>query len=175
MENITLQNYIALFQYLAEANTSIAHSPTQKRFAVMDIDSILSAENSLVNGAAFMVLEYFDNTIYDKKSANILDEAKGAFMILQNVKQDDEADKHDKMDACYTIGKQILSRLLKERRNIPDFSDAVFNLTKALDLDGLQVQKVGPLFNNSYGFRFAITLTAPDNTVQWYDATNFNK
>ncbi len=150
--------YISYFEAIARSHRQIAHSEQEKHFCRMNIEEVISDLRSQLLYPA-LLLESFEGGIIDHLSDNFLDKQEGAFMILKQCHNDDFEMENLLLDECRQIGMDIISRMIKDRR---DF------LLQGFDPASVHYQKVGPVFDNAFGYRFSFSIeTAANASLQY--------
>lgn len=159
---ITPENYEAFFRNLAVSYKKIAHTEAKPRFAMMDIDEILSSlRGKLDLETPTMILENPEGMLAYKHE-KLLDRNMGAFHILQRVRQGDAAHKREVMNATKQIGTGVVTKMhfLKMANFRGGKTHPILNY---FSLDQVRYNKVGPIWVGCHGWRFEfdIALEAP--------------
>ena len=172
---ILFSEYSDYFEGLAAKYKPIGHTDQDPRFALLDIDDILSTQRGKLDFTnPVMVLEnpegqlsWVHNQLSDRKF--------GAFHILKNVPRNDPEKKKAVMDECQTHGKAIIARMQYEKFSLhKDNSDSPYaQMLKFFDLNEVKYHKVGPLFNDCFGWRFEFEFARqsplPFDSDDWTD------
>lgn len=145
--------YVSYFENIARRHKQILHTDNEKHFYRMDIEEVITGLRTDINYKA-LVLENHEGIFYDKNSDNIYEMQSGAFLVLDNLNSPGDTNLQMQiMDECFSIGVDILSWIRKDRRSF---------LLKALDINSFKYNKVGPIFDNAYGYRFPFKLDKPN-------------
>lgn len=163
---LNVSQYISYFEGIATNHKEIAHKKTEKHFYRMNVEEVLTGLRSDINSPA-LILESFEGSLTDNKSDNILADRIGAFMILKKVETDNFTQEHEYLDDCERIGLEIIKRMRRDARVNPIQN----RLLKNFDLNKVNWQKVGPVFDNYFGYRFVFSLVDPENMS--YDKTKW--
>lgn len=144
--------YVDIFRTIATSHVDIAHSDDNRRFYRMDIEEIFNGLRSEVDwGKAVLMLESYEGRLKDNNSDNILDERTCAFSVLKRVTIDDFDQIHEALDSCEAIGKDIISYLRNMKHDEDD------RRLRGLNIASFTYQKVGPVLDGAYGYRFTFT------------------
>jgi hypothetical protein len=169
---ISFTEYEAYFEKLATNFKPISHNPENVRFAIMDIDDILSAQRTALDFTSpCMILENFEGELAYKHN-QLLDQPSGAFHILLHVKPNDPAQKRTAMDLCKSIGVKILSRMQLERMALYAKSTEASPLLYYFQLSQVKYMKVSNIFGGCHGWRFEFPIgkesILPYDEDEWY-------
>ncbi|AWW31828.1 hypothetical protein DN752_17760 [Echinicola strongylocentroti] len=156
---INYTDYESYFLNLAKDYKPISHTEDSPRFAFMDIDEILSVAQTAMNMAnPCMVLENPEGEL-EYINSNIRDTNYGAFMILQRVTIQNAEDKRLKMDNCKQIGMAIINQMFRHKVQLASGrGTGIPKMLSLFDLSQVKYNKVGPVFQNCYGWRFEINM-----------------
>ena len=101
-----------------------------------------------------LILESYEGQLIDNKSDNFLSSREGAFMILKQVQPDNFDQENQFLDDSERIGLEIIKRIKRDAKIYP-----IQNRTpKIFNLSSVSWQKVGPVFDNYYGYRFTFNM-----------------
>lgn len=154
--------YISYFENLARKHKSILHTDAQKHFYRLDIEEVLTGLRTPIKYPA-LILEMHEGRILNNASDNIRDLQTGAFMIVKQVsKKDDFKEEMSALEECLNIGYDIIARMWQDRHN---------RVLNSFDIGTVNYSKVGPVFDNAYGYRFTFGL---DDRLPGYDSTKWN-
>lgn len=165
---LNVSQYISYFEGIATNHKEIAHKEDEKHFCRMNIEEVLTGLRSGILTPA-LILESFEGSLVDNKSDNILADRTGAFMILKKVEVDDFTQENEYLDDCERIGLEIIKRIRRDARIVP-----IQNRTpKIFNLNSVEWQKIGPLFDNFFGYRFTFKMSDTENMsydkAKWLD------
>ena len=155
---LNVAKYISYFKNLATQHKEIGHTEEEKHFFRMNIEEVLTGLRSDINLPA-LILESFEGRLVDKKSDNNLANREGAFMILKKVEVDNFDQENEFLDDSERIGLDIIKRMRRDSKTNP-IQDRIL---KRFDYDGVSWGKVGPVFDNYYGYRFIFRLQDFEN------------
>lgn len=151
---ITISDYESYFESLATRYKPIGHSPTQKRFATMDIDEILAASRSSLDMLGpTLILEHPEGRPAFRHE-KIRDLNNGAFLILKRIRMGDATNRRETMDICKKVGFALLSEMQRQRLALFSGQEGIPDLLHFFDLSDVYYQKVGPIMADCYGWRF---------------------
>lgn len=166
---ITFTSYIEFFRNLTEKHVDMVPTGTHKTFFRTNLDEIIGAMRSSIDADKYvMVLESYEHTSKDLHSDNHLREYTGAFMIIRRVAQLDDFDTQDTvLNKCEEIAIEISKRVYADSL---DYDNRTFT---NIELNDFTFQKVGPLYNNWFGFRcqfnFSDTYDVEVDNSKWSD------
>lgn len=172
---ILFSEYCDYFEGLARKFKSIGHSDEVPRFANLDIDDILSSQRTKLDFTnPVMILENPEGQL-SWIHGQLSDRKLGAFMILKNVPRNDPEKKKAVMDECQTLGQAIIARMQYEKINLhkANLDSPYESMIKFFDLNEVKYNKVGPIFNDCFGWRFEIEFARQDplpfDSDEWTD------
>ena len=164
----TVSEYVEYFEEISRQHTEIQHTDDEKHFARINIEEVLTGLRSSILTPA-LILESFEGGLIDNKSDNILADRMGAFMILKQVQMDNFTQEAEFLDDCERIGLDVIRRMRRDARVQP-IQD---RLLRGLQLSKVGWMKVGPVFDNWYGYRFTFSLedyeTMKYDDSKWLD------
>ncbi len=171
-------DYIAYFKTAAINHKLLLHvDNTNVTFYRMDIEEVLTGLRYKLKTKS-LILENPEKNTRDLLSDNPRKIITGAFLVIGPVKKNDFADEVTVLDKCEEISEDILSKIANDcskfKRN-PNWARAI----KGFDPNSIRSQKVGPLFDNFYGWRteFQIIQTYRNNlkldASKWNNETAF--
>lgn len=169
---ITFSAYESYFESLAKDFKPISHTDEAPRFALMDIDDILSSQRT---GLDFtnpcMILENFEGEIQYKHN-QLSDQPFGAFLIIQHVDRNNPVSKREVMDRCKDYGIRIITRMQIERKALFGGDSEANRILLYFDMDQVKYQKISNIFSGCHGWRFEFNLgkeaQLPFNPNEWY-------
>jgi len=161
-------DYISFFEDLATKHKSILHSPTEKHFFRANIEEVITGLRSKIKFPA-MVLESYEVRLIDYKSDNIYMAPVGAFSIIDKVERDNYDKENEAINTCMLIGIDIITAIREEYQN---FRNNPNRKIKYFDPATVTGYKVGPLFENCFGYRFEFQIGNPLSLK--YDASKWN-
>lgn len=155
---ISFTDYESYFENIAKDFKPISHSSDTPRFALMDIDDILSSQRSELDFTyPCMILENFEGEIQYKHN-NMLDTPMGAFHIIQQVQRDDPAQKREVINKCKEYGLRIIARMQLERKALYSGDPEANKILLYFQMDEVRYQKVSNIFSGCHGWRFEFNL-----------------
>lgn len=126
-------------------------------FFIDDIGEIITNLRSKIKDKAMIVEDYeafgSDNGSDFKSKGKI-----GAFMIIKKVPAKTTTRSHitQALSWAEDIGWQVIARMDR------DAEDPNHILYRFFSLNNVEFQKVGPIYDNFYGYRFTFTWTDPE-------------
>lgn len=156
-------DYISYFENIARRHKSILHTDSAKHFYRMDIDEVLTGLRTDIRYKV-LILENHEGKFTDQLSDNIYEIQSGAFLVLDNLAKNGDYNAIATIqDACYQIGLDIYSWIKK---------DKAARVLPGIDINSFAYQKVGPLFDNAYGYRFTFNISKANGLA--FDASKWN-
>lgn len=141
-------DYVDYFRTLAKEHVDILHDPAagRNRFMRMNVEDAFQHITGLTS--PFIALESFE---YFRKSPSAdqhLRTLKGGFMILKTVPEgyDNRTQEDAALQFCMDIQTDIENRLLHDKKS------GRCHWLRFLDDNSIRCYKVGPLFNNAFGW-----------------------
>ena len=153
-----VDEYVSYFRGIATQNKEIGHTDKETHFYRMNVEEVLQGLRTDIHSPA-LILEAFEGKLVDGKSDNNLADRMGAFMIIKQVEVDNFDEEHKVLDDCERIGLNIIKRMRRDSRTNP-IQD---RLLQGLDLNRVNWQKVGPVFDNYFGYRFIFSIIEHEN------------
>jgi hypothetical protein len=148
-----LQAYTDYFLDIATRLKEIAHSEAKKRFTRINIEEVFSGLRSSLDLNNFcLCLESFEGSLGANNYDQVFDNNIGAFMIVKNCRVDDFVQETQICDQAKQIGLKVVAKMAydAERRQRGLAPVALKNF----DIASVQYEKIGPLFDNCFGYRF---------------------
>ena len=152
--------YSAYFESLAKRLVDIGHTNARPKFCRFNIEEVIDGlATDLDTTTPVLLLESFEGRFFDNGSDQAFDEQAGAFLIMQQAGASDFAAQNAIIDRAKRIGRKMIARLRKDsRRQVP-------GALSQFDLSKVEYQKVGPVFDNCYGYRFTFSWEEPTALV----------
>lgn len=141
----------AYFEKIATELKDIAHVPGARleRFKRMDIEEVLTALRGNIDLDSFcLLLESLNGNLEDNGADTDFNNQVSAFLVLRNCPEGDFLMQRETLKMALQIGFKVVSRLKKDAREGLGLEN--FKST------GLTYEKVGPLFDGAYGYRFEL-------------------
>lgn len=152
---MTIQNYIAYFKNIAETLKAIGSTPTAPKFAAMAIDEILAGlRTDIDTSSPVLILEDIEGALSQQIGGNGMQSINAAFIVCQNVEFDNYQEQASRLDACFEIGLDILSKI-----NL-DYESGLF---AEFNPNSVKFQSVKNILDNAAGMRFEFELIAFQN------------
>ena len=140
--------YEAYMENLATQYLPIRHSATTKRFTRYNVVEVFTELRSSLDLSHFcLMLESFEGQLQDNASSALFDQQTGAFMVLRKVELDNYPAEAETLDLAKAMGLELIYKINQDSRK-PG------NAIRAFELSSVKYFKVGPVFDNAYGFRF---------------------
>lgn len=166
-------DYESYLKSLAEKFKGISHTEEVPRFALMDIDDIISAaKTELDMDHPCMILENPEGQL-EYKHDRIKDQNLGAFMIIQRATRGDAALKRQVMNTTKEIGAKIVAKMQVDKTQRFKGDNTVPRLVLYFDLSQVGYNKIGPIFSDCYGWRFEFEIGQEDALP--YDESEWNE
>jgi hypothetical protein len=169
---IRFSEYENFFIDLATDFKPISHTPENPKFAMMDIDDIISSKRTEMDfSTPCMILENFEGD-FQYKHNQLKEEAMGAFLILKNVDRNNPSEKRSVMDQTKEIGTKIICRMQQQRETVFSGNTAVAPVLKYFQLNEVKYQKISNIMGGCHGWRFEFNLgneyIMPYDANDWY-------
>jgi len=154
---MTITEFHSYFKELAKAIPEIRHQDEKPRFTRMSVQAILGqAKSGLDMNQMCLILETPDGDLSGESmdGASIL--FSSAFLLLQHCPQGDLDKQTEIENAAHQTGVKLVKKMLADSGADPG-EDYPMNGPYPLDgfdLSTVAFDAVGPLFDNSYGYRF---------------------
>jgi hypothetical protein len=155
-----LQAYTDYFLDIATRLKEIGHTEARKRFTRFNIEEVFSGLRSTLDLNNFcLCLESFEGNLGANNYDQVFDNNTCAFMIVKNCGNDNFVMETQICDQAKVIGMKVVAKMAfdAERRQRGLAPVALKNF----DINSVQYEKVGPIFDNCFGYRF---------TFQVYDS-----
>lgn len=170
---MNFSNYIAYFKTAAVNHKELLHvDDTNVTFYRMDIEEVLTGLRYKLKSKS-LILESPEKNTRDAFSDNPRKIITGAFLIVGPVKKNDFTDEVAVLDKCEEISEDILSKIVNDcskfKRN-SSWTGAI----KGFDPNSIRSQKVGPLFDNFYGWRTEFQINQTHRNNLKLDASKWN-
>jgi hypothetical protein len=168
---LTFSQYESYFEDLATRFIPIGHTEEARRFAIMDIDEIISLTKSGMDmDNPCLILENPEGQM-KYKHEKILDENLGAFIILKRVSRGDALKKREVMDLTKEIGAKLVAKMQLDKIARFKGKNSIPRMILYFDLSQVGYNKIGPIFSDCYGWRFTFELGQEDKLP--YDADDW--
>ncbi|MBC6698089.1 hypothetical protein [Hymenobacter sp. BT190] len=140
------------FELMATKLKEIRHTPALPRFVRFNIEEVLKGLRHNLNMTSYcLLLEAPEGVIDDNQADQFWDNQVVSYMVLRQVELNDFAAERATVAEARKIGVKILTRILSDER----FGEV--NLAE----DPVEYEKVGPVFNNAFGYRISFTAKDP--------------
>jgi hypothetical protein len=144
------------FELMATQLKEIRHTPALPRFVRFNIEEVLKGLRHNLNLTNFcLLLEAPEGTIDDNRGDQCWDNQVVSYLVLRQVEVNDFAGERATVAQARQIGVKILTRILQDAR----FGDV------DLAEDPVEYEKVGPVFNNAFGYRISFVAKDPISLV----------
>lgn len=166
---IDFTTYVNFFKNLSEQHIDVAPTGTKITFFRLNLEEITGSMRTSIDADKYvMVLESYEHSSKDLHSENHLREYTGAFMIIKRLaKLDDYDTENIIINKCEEIAIEISKRIYADSL---DYANRIFT---NIELNNFTFQKVGPLYNNWFGFRcqfnFSDTYAIEVDNSKWND------
>jgi hypothetical protein len=168
---LTFSQYESYFEDLATRFIPIGHTPEVRRFAMMDIDEIISlAKTGMDMDHPCLILENPEGKM-EYKHDRILDENLGAFHIIKRVSRGDATKKREVMDLTKAIGTKLVAKMQLDKIGRFKGDNTIPRMILYFNLSEVSYNKIGPIFSDCYGWRFTFELGQEDQLP--YDADDW--
>lgn len=161
------------FEDMAIHNKAIAHTPESRRFARLNIEEVLSGMRGDLDLSNWcLILEMYEGRLSENNSDNIMDNQASAFMVIKSVTQGDFSQERLTLKDAKIIAFQFLKKIRKDARVFPKTEANRYNgLVKNFDINTVGYNKVGPVFDNCFGFRIEFSFS--ESISMAYDPNDF--
>lgn len=165
--------YVNYFKTAAINHKVIAHNPpTVNSFYRMDIEEVLNGLRTKLSSVS-LILENPEVYTEDMLSDNRRKLWRGAFLIIKQAKRNDFDDEALVLNDTMEIGEEVLSKMVNDAqkyRSNKSYTPAI----GGFDPNRVRYQKIGPIFDNYYGWRFEIEFNQPHKNGLRLDASKWN-
>lgn len=158
MANVTFLDVMEYFETIATEHIAIQHSDSEKHFARINIDEVLGGLKTKLKFPA-LVVESPEGFFTDDTIDNVLRGYVIGFTIVDRVKPGDFDGEETVLAITEQMVMDIVSRLRKEHR---DYSTAGI-ISRAFQLNTVRWNKVGPLWENCFGWRCTFQVQNPNS------------
>ena len=148
---MTENEFVNYFREIATQLKAIDHEPSSERIRFARMEEVLNRVRADLMFEPGMVIKNESGTVSGLGSNNLLEYHQCAFMILRKCDNEDYAAYQAAFEECFTIGRKILAKMLQDKR-------ANVGIMRALDLKSTNWQKIGPVYENCYGYEFMFSL-----------------
>lgn len=164
--------YINYFKTVAINNKVLAHDPvTHHTFYEIDIEDILNSMK-LKNKYMSLLIESPEPRPADEKADNIRKLMPGAFVILQECKLNDIANRELILDNTQEVAEDIVSKLLNDTKKSKQ--NTLIQPRIVVDINSVKFQKVGPLLTHHFGWRVEFTFNSTFKLGLQLDVSKWN-
>ena len=162
-----VDEYKSYFEEIAKTHKEILHvDEDDKHFYIVDIAEVLDGQFRSNFKPNALVLEYFESSPAGPNMDQLKEKIRGAFYVIGSpVPSEDVTAKHEALKFSHQTGKDIISKM-KE--------DMLDGLLPGFDPRKVNIQKVGPLHEELFFFRFEFEVTISANSDFCFDETKWN-
>lgn len=175
--NVT--DYINYFRDAAISNKLIGHTLNGKEsFHRFDFEQVLGKVKSNFVGVN-LIIEPPTYRASDALSDNPRKNLNGAFLIVKTAKKGDDADEVNSITITESIAWQLVAKMRNDVKKY-NLDKSHPNKLTGLDLNSINMEDVGPIYGNSFGWRvnFIMNQSFTNNLVlndaDWYNDTKFS-
>lgn len=177
---MTFLEFKQYFEDCAKSNRQLKHqsAPGYNSFAQMDIEEIMTNQNSGFNGMG-MVLENPNYQIGDLLSDNYRDITSGAFLIVKEFAKGDFKDRDEVKDATLKVAKQVIAKIKNDYMHRKHNRNYQYDIM-GVDMASIRINPVFGLFGGFWiGWRVAFTMNNKDatglilNEADWFNDKKF--
>ena len=159
MDNSTAEAY---FKQVAIDFAPVSHTDAAPRFARFDLEELMGQLRQNLDTTHFcLLMETPTGKLEQNGGDAYFDNQALAYWLIRQVETNDFDGERDTLHLARKYGHQVLARC---RQTLPGL--------EPLDLSTVEYDKVGPVFGNCYGYRFAFL--QPDTTEIRLDADLWN-
>lgn len=170
-------NFITYMQSIAENLLALGHSSSTKHFfrvsGISGLEEILQ-NLSTAEYPALCVVDNPEGRMSSDNKVGVIDRQYYYFFVITPAKTEDAVSRHEAIDDCLSISKQIVSKMLYDYMN----ENRVFgNITGLMRLqtDSFSYKSVGPLGDNCHGVWISFSVINESgiryDTTQWKPET----
>lgn len=150
--------YEDYFMNLATKFKSIAHTATNRHFATMDIDDILSAQRGDLDfETPCLILENFEGEM-EFKHDKFKDEAYGAFHVIMRVQRNSPENKRNVMNLTKLLGWKIIAKIQKDKEKLHHGDKTGPPMLLYFNINDVKYNKISNIFSDCHGYRFEFNL-----------------
>ncbi len=161
--------YEAYFKQMAIDHVEILHDDdSNPHFYLADISEIVTELRSGFDQYV-VILEHYEAYGQDNNTEFKTKQKTGAIMILKHVSPRDmeRSDVTDALDWAESVGWQFMARMDRDSYQVGH------DLYHLFTLNDVDIQKVGPLYESYYGYRFEFSWTDKEDIR--YDESKWNE
>ena len=159
MENTATEDF---FRSVATRYVPISHTEAQPRFCRFDLEELTAQLRQDIDTSQFcLLMETPTGKLLDNGGDGFFDDQALAFWVIRQVPQNDFAQERLTLSLARQHGRNIV---LKCRAEMPGL--------EPLSLSSVEYDKVGPIFNNCYGYRYSFV--QPDQLDPRLDPADWN-
>lgn len=174
------KDYIKYWEDAAVSNRAIHHlsDPKYIAFKRVNIDEVWQSIKLNMKGKV-VILENPEIRTSDALSDNTRKLLSGAVLFIEEVQKDNFDDEVTKCDELEIIAQQFMAKLINDVKKFKQNKNHPYKL-KGIDQNTLQLNKVGPVFGNWFGWRltFVLNQSFENNLVldnaDWLNDTQFS-
>jgi hypothetical protein len=150
---VNFTDYSDYFELLATKLKDVAHTPDAPKFARFNIEEILAGmAHGIDPTTPCLLLESFEGRL-SEEGDNVMDTQDAAFLIMQWCELEDFGAQNAIIDRAKKIGFKIVAKLRHDARKDVGL--------KHFDRNSVAYEKVGPIFENCFGYRFTFSFFNP--------------
>ena len=144
-------DYINYFEQIAIDFPEFGHTANDRHFYRHDMDEIFTKINAAKG--KLLALESFSGSLTGSADdvSNVID---GAFLVLKHAKPSNLDDREAALTETHALGNQIVAKMINDLYNEDP-------LIAGLGVSSFDWGKVGPIFDNYYGWRFQFQFIVP--------------
>lgn len=148
-----LQAYTDYFLDVATRLKDIGHTEAKERFTRFNIEEVFSGLRSKIDLNNFcLCLESFEGSLSANNANQVFDNNIGAFVIVKNCQIDNFVMETQICDQAKKIGLKVVAKMVYDVEL--RYKGLVPVALKNFDISSVQYEKVGPVFDNCFGYRF---------------------
>jgi hypothetical protein len=158
--------YKEYFKNVAIKLKDILHSDDNKRFARINIEEVFNSSMDMDFNNICMTLEAYETGVDDQLSDNLRDMKTGAFMLVKKAVIGSFDDEDQVISDTEKTAYKIIAKMKKDK--------SLNTAIKHLDLGSIKINKVGPLFDNCFGWRVTFSFDESMNNNVKYGPEDWN-
>lgn len=158
---MTELEFVSYFEQVATKLKAIGHDEPNGSIRFARMEEVLNKIRSDLEFVPGMVIKNESGSVQGLGKGNLVELHRCAFMILQHCPNDDYTVYQQAFNDSFEIGRKILGKMAKDK------TDCI-GIMLHLDLNSISWQKIGPVYDNCYGYEFTFSITEKASCAYLY-------
>ncbi|MGB0521431.1 MAG: hypothetical protein ACPGJS_00655 [Flammeovirgaceae bacterium] len=163
---MTELEFVSYFEDVAIMLKDICHDPTNHIIRFARMEEVLNKIRSELEFVPGMVIKNEAGSIQGLGKGNLTEMHRCSFMILQQCANDDYTVYQQAFHETFVIGRKVLAKMTKDKIEC-------VGIMLNLDLNSITWQKIGPVYDNCYGYEFHFSLTEKAGCAYTYNENDW--